>query len=98
MVFTNDELNEICEYVFIKNKSEALNGDDIVQIKKALMDFNDESDDFKVTEISDTMARYYFCGDIREVYIIHPDGTESLVGDIIAIQIKSTDDVFAIED
>jgi hypothetical protein len=53
---------------------------------------------FKMIEISDTMARYYFNGDIREVYIVHPDGSESLVADIEAIQTKSSDDVFAIEE
>jgi hypothetical protein len=53
---------------------------------------------FKMIEISPNMARYYFNGDIREVYIIHPDGTESLVASIEAIQTISDDDVFGIED
>jgi len=48
-------------------------------------------------EISETMARYLFNSD-EEVYILYPDGTESLVEDITDIQDIDDDCIFGREE
>jgi dsDNA-specific endonuclease/ATPase MutS2 len=51
-MFNEEELEAICLFVKGKNKGEALNGDDILQINSALRNFNDEVLDFEdFTEI-----------------------------------------------
>ena len=40
MTLTKKEVNDICLYCNVCNNGEALNGDDIEQIEKALKEFN----------------------------------------------------------
>jgi flavodoxin len=46
-MFNEEELEAICLFIKDKNKGEALNGDDILQINSALRSFNDETLDFE---------------------------------------------------
>jgi dsDNA-specific endonuclease/ATPase MutS2 len=51
-MFNEEELEAICLFVKRKNKGEALNGDDILQITTALREYNDAVIDFEdFTEI-----------------------------------------------
>jgi len=49
-------------------------------------------------EISETMARYFFNGNICSVYIVYPDGTERMVEDIADIQTRHSDCVLGREE
>lgn len=46
-MFNEEELEAICLFVKGKNKGEALNGEDILQINTALRSYNDEVLDFE---------------------------------------------------
>jgi hypothetical protein len=68
--------------------------DDLYCTLQEIFDKDKPPKDWKMTEISKDMAEYLFNTN-KEVYILHSDGSESLVEDLQ--QIRNTEELLGVE-